>query len=144
MGGSPAKIKEMRKALPLVILALSSWLQTYQLCDQYEDGVEAAVATPAVSAHQSHWTSPAAPDDDADRLIPSVADRALIHGAGMLAEPSRRSFSEFSFVLPAAVPPVQRVAQSRSPPGVFVPGSSPIVSLVLVRSLAHRLAPPLA
>jgi len=88
--------------------------------------------------------SPAAPDDDADAAIPLVAGEVLSHSTIQVGFDMTTSQIRPLLAIHPEDPLPRRVAQNLSPrAGVYSSDSPSVSSLVLDRSPAHSLAPPL-
>jgi hypothetical protein len=136
----------MRKVLAWSLLVTFSWLQIYQVCDASEDTMEAVTGRlESLSQKGPILHSPAAPDNDPDVNLPFVGGEVLSHSRIQPALGLTVSQVIPLFALHPEVPLLVASAQVLSPPGWGLSAESPPVSsLLLDRSPAHSLAPPLA
>ena len=123
-----------------------SWLQIYQVCDASEDTMEVVSGRlETLSQRGPILHSPAAPDDDVDTAIPFVAGEVLSHSHIQVGLDLTASQILPLLTIHPEVPSLAASAQNLSPPGWRPSADSPpVASLVLDRSPAHSLAPPIA
>ena len=136
----------MRKVVARSVLVAFSWLQLYQICDASEDTIEYVSARIDTLSHQGPILhSPAAPDDDLDVNLPFVGGEVLSHSNIQIGLNLTAAQILPLLAIHSEVPLLAASAQNLSPPGRHLSADSPPVSsLVLDRSPAHSLAPPLA
>jgi hypothetical protein len=132
----------MRKALPLAVLLMFSWLQGYQLCDASEDTTE-TLQDVIAPTHNPQHAAITAPDEEYDTAIPLVVGQTLQPGTIQITQ-SLVHQAVPSFSQPTASGAILSLIQDKSPPTYFSSPSQPLTSLALDRTPAHTLAPPLA
>ena len=135
----------MKKTLSSVLLLLFVSFQTFQLWDETGDAVASAGSvSQVVSQRGAEWTAVPVPYDDADASFPLVIGQSLIHGA--LLQGGSAEYSGESLVVHFSVADsVIAFINDRSPPHPRIAENSfTIASLILDRSPARTLAPPLA
>ena len=133
----------MRKAIPLAVLVMFSWLQGYQLCDASEDAVEALVDAVATPCKNPVLAALPATDDDIDAAIPMVMGQTHSMGRVELAKPVFSYLAAPLILQVVQAVPTSRAAQGRSPPYERLSVKSQrIAFFTLDRSPAQALAPP--
>ena len=80
-------MKKIKSVVCLSLLLVVTWLTGYQICDASEDAAEQVAACAQIASAGMSLHTPAAPDEDADALIPIVVGQSLTPQPVLLETP---------------------------------------------------------